>query len=60
MDTIGAKVPSDVKRAAQAEARRAGMTTSEWLRYQLRRLTDTEPRTLDELDDTAEKPAATT
>lgn len=46
---VGAKVPSEVKRATQAEADRAGMTVSEWLRYQLRKLTDKEPRTLDEL-----------
>jgi antitoxin component of RelBE/YafQ-DinJ toxin-antitoxin module len=54
METVGAQVPPEVKRATEAEAKRVGMTVSEWLRYQLRDLTDNEPRTLDEMEgDTA-------
>lgn len=50
METLGAKVPPEVKRATEAEAARVGMNVSEWLRYQLRKLTDTEPRSLDEVE----------
>jgi len=51
METVGTKVPPDVKRATKAEAKRAGMSVSEYLRYQLRKLTDTEPTPLGELDE---------
>jgi hypothetical protein len=50
METLGVKVPPEVKRATEAEAERAGMNVSEWLRYQLRKLTETEPRSLDEME----------
>lgn len=49
METLGAKVPPEVKRATKAEAERAGMNVSEYLRYQLRKLTRTQPRGLDEM-----------
>jgi len=47
--TVGAKVSPEVKRAAHAEAKKAGMTFSAWLRWQLRELTDKQPRPLDEI-----------
>jgi antitoxin component of RelBE/YafQ-DinJ toxin-antitoxin module len=49
-EAISTRVPADVKRAAEAEAKRAGMNISTWLRYQLRKLTDTEPRALSEME----------
>lgn len=57
MEVICTKVPPEVKRATEAEAKRAGMSVSEYLRTQLRKLTDTEPRALDELDAPADTEA---
>jgi len=54
-ETINTRVPAEVKRAAEAEAMKAGMTVSEWLRYQIRKLTDTEPRALSEMDRSGDK-----
>jgi len=49
-EAISTRVPSDVKRAAEAEAMKHGMSVSEWLRFQLRKLTDNEPTPLSEMD----------
>jgi len=58
MSVISSHVPDHVKEAAEAEARRHGMSLSEWLRCQLRKLTDTEPKAIDELDEAAGQRAA--
>jgi len=58
MELIGAKVPPEVKQATKAEAERVGMSMSEYIRYQLRKLTDTEPTPLNELEGGDKKEAA--
>jgi antitoxin component of RelBE/YafQ-DinJ toxin-antitoxin module len=57
MSTVSAHVPDHVREAAEKEADRAGMSLSEWLRFQLRKVTDTEPPSLDEMSE-GEKVAA--
>jgi len=49
-EAISTRVPAEVKRAAEAEAKRAGMSVSEWLRFELRKRTDTEPVALTEME----------
>jgi len=60
MRTLSTQVPEHLRKRVEAEASRHGMSTAEWLRFQLRKLTDTEPRALDDLgeDDTADSEAA--
>ena len=51
MKTLGTKVPPHLAKAAEAEASKHGMNISQWLRWQLRRLTDNEPEPLNEIGD---------
>jgi hypothetical protein len=51
MLSVGTKVPHHVKVALEREASAEGMSVSEYLRCQIRKLTHTEPRSLAELDD---------
>jgi hypothetical protein len=57
MRTLSTQVPEHLRKRVEAEASRHGMSTAEWLRFQLRKLTDTEPRALDELDAPADTEA---
>jgi antitoxin component of RelBE/YafQ-DinJ toxin-antitoxin module len=54
MDVLSTKVPPPIRKAVEAKAARYGMTPSEYLRFQLRKLADLEPDGIDELDEAEE------